>query len=361
MVSRFIFILGFLFFVLANYQNLLRAEVWTSGFGPEAYSCGNNSLSSFTYSCNYKSGMSEVEGEYGGSSYPVVSQFEMKTPPLKKASSDWDDVPSAEKPNYFNQNLNLILEETQAEKNFWHHYGEEGRAFCRDVVMDYRNYYSVKNGIRFLIALGIAAPLANTQADIKIHEWYQDEVRSSGTDDFASFWKNFGEGRLLLPIAGGLTLIAFATDENWGWMDQVVGEYGKNLARSYLVGALPVFVMQNLLGGDRPMEGSTNWTPFYHDHAVSGHAFVGAVPFIMAAKMSDNLWAKIFFYTCSTFPAWSRMNDGMHSLSQVGLGWFMAYMACDAVAETNHTRVANYAFTPIFTGDTIGVNFMMKF
>lgn len=285
----------------------------------------------------------------------------MKAPVMKAASRNWWTVPWAENPNSFRRNLNLIMKESQTEKEFWRHYGEEGSAFCRDIAMDYRHYYTLWNGLRLLIAVGIAAPLANTEADMKIHEWYQDKIRSSGTDDFSAFCKNFGDGKILLPLAGGMTLIALATDENLGWMDQVVGEYGKNLARSYLVGAIPVFVMQNLLGGDRPIEGSTTWTPFKHDHAVSGHAYVGATPFIMAAKMTDKLWLKIFFYTFSTFPAWSRINDGMHSLSQVGLGWFMAYMACEAVAETNHTRVANYAFTPIFSGDTIGVNFMLKF
>lgn len=291
----------------------------------------------------------------------IVAKFEMKTTELKEASNDWENIPATENPNCFKKNMNLILEETQAEKDFWRHYGEEGSMFVRDLAMDYKNYYSLRNGLRFLIALGIAAPLANTEADMKIHEWYQDKIRSSGTDDFAAFWKNFGDGRILLPVAGGLTLIALATDEKFGWMDQVVGEYGKNMARSYLVGVIPVIFMQNLLGGDRPSEGSTNWTPFHNDHAVSGHAYVGATPFIMAAKMSDNVWLKVLFYTCSTFPAWSRINDGCHSLSQVGLGWFMAYMACDAVMETNYTRVANYAITPIFSGDTIGVNFMLKF
>lgn len=361
MASRFILILCFLLYVLMICQSHLCAGIWICDDEPETRSWGNDHVSFFTSSSNSLAGICEKNDEREIPKPYIVAKFEMKATELKKASNDWSDVPYAENPNYFKQNLNLMLEETQAEKDFWSHYSEEVRAFCRNVVMDYRNYYSIKNGIRFLIAVGIAAPLANTQADMKIHEWYQDEIRSSGTDDFAAFCKNFGEGRILLPVAGGLTLLAFATDENWGWMDQVVGEYGKNLARSYLVGAIPVFVMQNLLGGDRPVEGSTNWTPFNHDHGVSGHAYVGATPFIMAAKMSDNLWAKIFFYTCSTFPAWSRVNDGMHSLSQVGLGWFMAYLACDAVMETNHTRVANYAITPIFSGDTIGVNFMLKF
>lgn len=362
MANRLFFTLCFLFFVLVIFQDHLCAEIWIYDCSPEMNSLGNGNIFSFTSSGNRLSGICEVGEECVPSEPPIVKQFGMgRTLELKEASSDWSDFSCLENPSSFKRNLNLILEESQAEKDFWSHYGQEGGAFCRDIIMDYTHYYSVRNGLRFLIALGIAAPLANTQADMKIHEWYQDDIRSSGTDDFAKFWKVFGDGRVFLPLAGGLTLIAFATDENFGWMDQVVGEYGKNLARSYLVGGIPVLVMQELLGGDRPIEGSTNWTPFEHCHGVSGHAYIGATPFIMAAKMSNNVWVKIIFYTFSTFPAWSRINDGSHSLSQVGLGWFMAYMACEAVAETNHTRVANYMITPIFSGDTIGVNFTIRF
>lgn len=361
MVRHLVFILCSMFFIQVIGQNHLNGQILICNETPETPFFYQEKNISYFSSVSNQSEICEEQNYCGTQNPSVISKFEMKTPPLKKASNDWSDVPGTEPPNYFKQNLNLIMEETSAEKEFWQHFGDEGRAFCRDVVMDYKHYYSVWNGIRFLIALGIAAPLANTEADMDIHEWYQDKVRSSGSDDFAAFWKNFGEGKILLPLAGGLTLMAFATDENLGWMDQVVGEYGKNLARSYLVGAIPVLVMQNVLGADRPIYGSTRWTPFEHEHGVSGHAFVGAVPFIMAAKMTDRIWLKVLFYTCSTLPAWSRMNDGMHSLSQVGLGWFIAYMACDAVAETNHTRVANYAFTPIFSGDTIGVNFMIRF
>jgi len=302
-----------------------------------------------------------TEEEYTLPNQHIVAKFELETPALKEASTDWNDVPGVQKQSTFQQNMNLMLNETPQEKEFWRHYGEEGTEYCHDLLMDYKHYYSVKNGIRFLIALGIAAPLANTSADMEIHYWYQENIRSSGTDEFAKFCKVFGEGKYLLPIAGGLTLIAFATEEKLGWMDQVVGEYGKNLSRSYLVGGIPVLVMQGILGGDRPNYGSTNWTPFKNCHGVSGHAYMGATPFIMGAKMTDKIWLKVILYTCSTFPAWSRINDGQHSLSQVGLGWFMAYMACDAVAETNNTRVTNYMVTPIFSGDQIGVNVMLKF
>jgi hypothetical protein len=36
--------------------------------------------------------------------------------------------------------------------------------------------------------------------DRHVAEWYQNDVRSSGTDDLAKFWKYFGEGGVWVPI-----------------------------------------------------------------------------------------------------------------------------------------------------------------
>jgi membrane-associated phospholipid phosphatase len=64
---------------------------------------------------------------------------------------------------------------------------------------------------------------------------------------------------------------------------------------------------------------------------VSGHSFIGAVPFLSAAKMADNLWLKAGFYAASALPALSRINDYDHYPSQVFLGWWLAYLGASAV------------------------------
>jgi hypothetical protein len=53
-----------------------------------------------------------------------------------------------------------------------------------------------------------------------------------------------------------------------------------------------------------------------------------------AAQMSDKPCIKGLFYVLSTFPAWSRVNDDSHYLSQVVLCWYLAYLSVRAVSAT---------------------------
>lgn len=276
---------------------------------------------------------------------PVIGETDMPSP--SSASSS------------FLQKNTFSLTKNSSLKSL--HFVREGKEFFGNVFADYKNYYTWKNGFRLLVAVGLAAPLANTEIDMQFNDWYQKDVRSEGLDDIASFWKFFGSGEYTLPIWGCLGLAAILTTEDCGWLDTHFGEYNKNVIRSYLVGAPPMLFMQLLLGGDRPSEGDVSWTPFQHDHSVSGHAFMGATPFIMAAKMSEKRCLKVLFYSCSTFPAWSRLNDEAHSLSQIALGWFMAYMACDSVCQTNAMNHSKYQITPILTPDTVGANLTFQF
>ncbi len=118
------------------------------------------------------------------------------------------------------------------------------------------------------------------------------------------------------------------------------GEFGCRTAREYLVEAPPVLLMQAMLGGSRPGETGVDsqWKPFDDNNAVSGHAFIGAVPFITAAQMTENRALRSLFYLGSTCPAWSRVNDDAHYLSQVLLGWYMAYLACQCVTGTEEQQ-----------------------
>ena len=176
--------------------------------------------------------------------------------------------------------------------------------------------------------------MANTTIDEKFQHWVQDDVRSSGSDDFASFWKTFGEGQLFIPAWAGLA-VAGSMLEEWPVVG-IAGEFGDRTTRSYLVGVPPMIFMQYCLGASRPGETShgSEWRPFEDSNGVSGHAFIGAVPFITAAQMSKNCCVKGCCYFMSTLPGWSRINDDSHYLSQVWMGWWMAYLSCRAVNKT---------------------------
>jgi hypothetical protein len=73
---------------------------------------------------------------------------------------------------------------------------------------------------------------------------------------------------------------------------------------------------------------------FNDNNGVSGHAFIGAIPFLAAAEMVESPWAKGGLYFCSTLTGLSRMTDNAHYPSQVFLGWYLAVASSVAVSRT---------------------------
>lgn len=226
-------------------------------------------------------------------------------------------------------------------------------AKCK-IWTDYENFYCWDVARDLLLATAIASVPANTSIDQEFQAWYQDDVKSEGTENLCDVWKSFGEGFIVVPAFVGLAVVGRMCDDTP--CGSVVGEFAFRTTRGYLVGGPPNIFMQYILGGSRPGESSSGsgWKPFDDDNAVSGHAFVGAVPFITAAKMTDNPYLKAGFYLCSTLTGWSRIDHDMHYLSQVCLGWWMAYLACSAVDNTE--RDYEYlTLTPVATPEMVGL------
>jgi membrane-associated phospholipid phosphatase len=118
-----------------------------------------------------------------------------------------------------------------------------------------------------------------------------------------------------------------------------------------------------LLGPERPNDipgHYSGWQPFEGAHGASGHAFVGAVPLITAANMTDNWLLKGGLYFASTVVGWSRINDDRHYLSQVCLGWYLGYLAARAVNDTQ-TEDTRYSVMPMLDGDGVGVLFVKQY
>ncbi|MDX1399649.1 MAG: phosphatase PAP2 family protein, partial [Oceanospirillum sp.] len=137
----------------------------------------------------------------------------------------------------------------------------------------------------------------------------------------------------------------FACDQDCG----VIPEWGDKTAQALLVGLPAVWTSQYILGGARPhhSQGSA-WTPFefHRIHAVSGHAYVGAVPFLTAAQMTDNPYAKAMFYGLSPLTALSRINDQKHYFSQALMGWLYAAKVTEVInsdLQPEDTVVLPYA------------------
>ena len=246
-----------------------------------------------------------------------------------------------------------VCEPLPSDPSFCGHIYDDLCEFRCRVCCDYRNYYHWRTARDFLLCTGGAAIMANTTIDEKFQHWVQDDARSPESDNFACFWKKFGEGSYFIPAWAGIGVVGSMLDR-WP-VASTAGEFGMRTTRSYLVGVPPMIFMQYCLGASRPEENrGSRWHPFDDDNGVSGHAFIGAVPFITAAQMSDNCCMKGCFYFMSTLPGWSRMNDDSHYLSQVWMGWWMAYLSCRAVSDTEQDD-KYLTVAPVLAPNTIGM------
>lgn len=227
----------------------------------------------------------------------------------------------------------------------------------QDVSLDYQHFYSGPSLLLAAAALGTGAVLANTSLDQHFQNWYQADVRSTGTNDFAKIAKEFGNGNIMIPVfAASAILGPYLPSTAVG---NTVGEWGDRCVRTVLVGGPPVLLLQWGLGASRPSDPGVDshnsyWHPFNDTHGVSGHAFIGALSFINAAKMSDSILFKTLMYGLSTFPGWSRINDNDHYLSQVVLGWSFAYLAATAVDNSELSK-RKFMIVPLPMENGMGV------
>jgi membrane-associated phospholipid phosphatase len=222
------------------------------------------------------------------------------------------------------------------------------------VKTDFGNFYLDRGNLtNFGIGVAGAALFANTGMDRYIRHKYQNDLRSHGTNE-ATRPFNISATEIALVIApaylgayGAGRLLDNPTMVKWA----------ENSLRATVVGGPALLVLAAATGADRPVEGNSNWGAYQNFHGVSGHAYFTAVPFITAAKMSENPYQKGILYVLSTFTAISRINDDRHYFSQSAVGWYIAYLSCAVVEKGNDQREGrmNVQLTPVPKGLAVTV------
>jgi hypothetical protein len=220
---------------------------------------------------------------------------------------------------------------------------------------DYRNFYSCESLVCVTAAFGAGALMANTGFDDTMQDAWQRGVEPTGLGTFFSGCKDIGEGRYVLPIVGVAAATGLVFEGNP--FGDVVGEWGSRSLRMFVVGAPPLYVLQMATGASRPSENVGSRWHFWNDNnGVSGHAFVGALPFLAAADMVESPLLKGTLYVCSTFVGFSRMTDDAHYPSQVFLGWYLAWASARAVDATEvHFAGMEVQVVPLPIGDLGGM------
>ena len=222
---------------------------------------------------------------------------------------------------------------------------------------DQKNFYSPESLTLLGGGLIIGAAMANSTIDDSIHRHFQGSVRGATSDDwFESLHasKELGNGMYTLPVFATAWVAGELFPNNE--LMETSGRWGERSIRGFVVGAPPLIIMQQLTGGSRPTETdeSSEWHPMRDNNGISGHAFMGSLPFITAAKMTNNRGYKALFYAGSAIVPLSRVNDNAHYPSQVALGWWMAYLAASAIDATDDPN-SRWRFYPISTGDGSGM------
>lgn len=235
------------------------------------------------------------------------------------------------------------------------------RRFGVSVIRDYELYYSPPELIRLGAVVAAGGVLANTSLDGDFARFYQGHVRNGFTDALARPFNKAGHGTAVaLPLIylGAMVVGGYGGEAGSG---SPVATWGDRSLRAFILGAPQQVLLTHLAGSYRPTQGNSHWHPFRSHHGVSGHAFYGAIPLLTGAEMAKNPWVKYTLYAASVLPAWARINANKHYLSQVFLGWTMAFLATDTVArsDANRSQVAN--LTPLVFPDGAGLALHMRF
>ncbi|MGA1824816.1 MAG: hypothetical protein ACMUIP_09135 [bacterium] len=224
------------------------------------------------------------------------------------------------------------------------------------IAHDYSDFYSRGNSIKLMAGIALAGLLANTTVDNEIQNVYQTSYKNKNTDTFSKATKQFGEGKLALPAYLGIAFIGELTKNTQ--LDSTAGEWSRRSLRSITVGAPTLLLLQRALGASRPKETDSHWRPFNDDNAVSGHSFMGAIPFLSAAHMTENRFLQLSLYLGSTLTGFSRINDDNHYFSQAALGWWMAHLASECETSTGNDDVV---ITPGVIQSNVGLIMIFHF
>ena len=222
------------------------------------------------------------------------------------------------------------------------------------VTLDYKEFFSTYRVMRLGIALGASGLAAGTGFDEKIRNWYQDHVRDRTADHVAGKFRDFGNGFYIVSLSLVSAVLGNFLSSNEE--ASALGTWGERTLRAIIVGGPPLIFLKHAIGSSRPGDNNgSRWRPFQDDNSVSGHAFIGAVPFLTLARMYNDTWyVKYALFAASALPALSRIHDNTSFPSQAALGWFLAWAATSSIFERDNGK-EKFKVVPMITAGGVGI------
>ncbi len=209
--------------------------------------------------------------------------------------------------------------------------GRSRRGNRKSIVLEgtgshWRRNYGRRSFLRLGGAVAAAGVLAYSGADEAVDSFHSGTLRSPGTDTASHIVNPFGERFWFLNwflVAAVDTWVRSGPFSSWG----------RQNFEAMVVGLPVLWTLQRGLGANRPSDEDPNprWRPLSDDNSASGHAFIAAIPWLNLARRLKGTYPKWAARFGSVLTGWSRVNDRKHYLSQVILGWTIAWNAVDAV------------------------------
>lgn len=218
-------------------------------------------------------------------------------------------------------------------------------------VGDHRRHYDTRSLFSLVPPLVLGGALATSSADRWVRQTWKDDIRSDISDDLSKVFRQFGDAAQPRWSMPAYALVMAGTDySGYAEQDSVIATWAERSLRANILGGPQQLAFCYLLGSGRPEDGPSTWNPWKDNNGASGHSFYGAVPILTAARMTESTGWRYGLYTLSLLPAWSRVNDDRHYLSQAVIGWSLAWLATGTVAESESDKGA-LSITPLLTPD----------
>ncbi len=192
----------------------------------------------------------------------------------------------------------------------------------------WKKNYGRRSFLKLGIALAGAGILAYSGVDEALESFHSGTLRSPLTDRFSGLFKPAGERFWF----GNWALVASLD----AWVrSNAFSRWGRANFEAMVVGLPTLWTLQRALGANRPSsdDGSPRWKPMKAANSASGHAFIAAVPWLTLARRNKLISVRQGARLASVLTGWSRLNDRKHYVSQILLGWTIAWNAVAAVAD----------------------------